>query len=715
MSADQLTSPGNAMGTVAYMSPEQALGKDLDARTDIFSFGAVLYEMASGALPFRADTTAGAFDAILNKPATPLSRRNPETPPELERIINKALEKDLELRYQSAAEMRADFKRLKRQTESGRSAAGIAPPQATRKSRPLYVLAAALVAIAALGAIAFLAMRGSLPPPRMLSATQLTSDNLPKDFVATDGPRVYFIETINERAVLSQVSAGGGDISRIPTPFANSFVHDVSPTRSELLVGSANGEDTFINTPETPEWIVPVPAGSPRRLSDVVALAAAWSRDGQQLAFSRGKDIYLAQWDGTQPHKLITTAGSPVAVQFSPDGSRLRFTTRDSDLGGFRLWEVAVDGTGLRPLLSDKFHQDPGECCGRWSADGAYYFYVAARHGHFEVWAIRENTGWLHRASPDPQPVTTGPLSYSSPAPALTGNRLFVVGEQQRAQLQRFDSKSQQFVPFLEGISAGEIDFSRDGKWLAYISYPDSLLWRSRTDGSDKLQLTSAPNQASMPEWSPDGKQIAYLCGIQQKAPGVCIVSSEGGYVEQIHPPGSRWPDDPQWSPDGKSLIMALYPVGYLGKPQDFSVIQYEVQSKNFTLLPGSVGMLGPRWSPDGRYISFFSANTRKEMLLEVSTAKWSELATGTVLQYPNWSLDSKYAYFEDLGPDGPEIDRVSIATRKKERVVLLKGIARVNMPESALPWNGVAPDGSPLIMRDVGSRELYSLELQLP
>jgi dipeptidyl aminopeptidase/acylaminoacyl peptidase len=393
----------------------------------------------------------------------------------------------------------------------------------------------------------------------------------------------------------------------------------------------------------------------------------------------------------------------------------LRFTTRDSDLGGFRLWEVAVDGTGLRPLLSDKFHQDPGECCGRWSADGAYYFYVAARHGHFEVWAIRENTGWLHRASPDPQPVTTGPLSYSSPAPALTGNRLFVVGEQQRAQLQRFDSKSQQFVPFLEGISAGEIDFSRDGKWLAYISYPDSLLWRSRTDGSDKLQLTSAPNQASMPEWSPDGKQIAYLCGIQQKAPGVCIVSSEGGYVEQIHPPGSRWPDDPQWSPDGKSLIMALYPVGYLGKPQDFSVIQYEVQSKNFTLLPGSVGMLGPRWSPDGRYISFFSANTRKEMLLEVSTAKWSELATGTVLQYPNWSLDSKYAYFEDLGPDGPEIDRVSIATRKKERVVLLKGIARVNMPESALPWNGVAPDGSPLIMRDVGSRELYSLELQLP
>jgi hypothetical protein len=102
-------------------------------------------------------------------------------------------------------------------------------------------------------------------------------------------------------------------------------------------------------------------------------------------------------------------------------------------------------------------------------------------------------------------------------------------------------------------------------------------------------------------------------------------------------------------------------------------------------------------------------------MLLELSTGKWSELASGTVLQYPNWSLDSKYSYFEDLGADGPEIDRVSVVTRKKERVTPLTGISRVSMQDSGVPWNGVAPDGSPLIMRDVGSRELYSLELQLP
>ena len=291
-----------------------------------------------------------------------------------------------------------------------------------------------------------------------------------------------------------------------------------------------------------------------------------------------------------------------------------------------------------------------------------------------------------------------------------------MIGEQQRAQLELLDAKSQQFVPFLNGISAGEIDFSRDGKWITYVKFPDYLLWRSRTDGSEKLQLTYAPVTVSMPRWSPDGRQIAYTCVLPRQIPKACIVSADGDATEEVQIGGQYWPDDPQWSPDGRSLILSLYPPGLVStRSQEFLVGQFDLQAKKITTLPGSQGMLAPRWSPDGRYISTFSVDGKKAMLLELSTGRWSELATGTILSYPNWSLDSKYEYFEDLGADGPEIDRVSMATRKKERVAALKGISRVPMVESGAPWNGVAPDGSPLIMRDVGNRELYSLELQLP
>jgi len=125
--------------------------------------------------------------------------------------------------------------------------------------------------------------------------------------------------------------------------------------------------------------------------------------------------------------------------------------------------------------------------------------------------------------------------------------------------------------------------------------------------------------------------------------------------------------------------------------------------------------MLAPRWSPDGRYLSSFTADNHKLMLLDLTTGQWSELSTGKSLSCPNWSRDGKFVYFEDSGEGGPEIARVSINDRRREHVVALKNVPRVYLSQSGQPWNGLAPDNSPVIMRDVGNREIYSLELQLP
>src|SRR5208282_3030131 len=297
MSELHLTSPGTAVGTIAYMSPEQAAGDELDARTDLFSFGAVLYEMATGLPAFSGNTSAMVFDAILHKaPASPV-RLNPNLPVELEQITNKALEKDRKLRYQSASEVGVDLKRLKREVESGRTGttsiyttaatAASATPAQPHSGAKLIAISAAVVVAAVLAYV----FRPALPPPRITSYTQITHDGWQKNSfgqttptVLTDGARLYIQETAHGRFVVAQVSASGGDTVPIAMPFSNAALDNLSPDRSELVVGSFSGYEL-----DQPLYAVPTLGGSPRRLTDLPGQDATWMANGDLLVANKAE------------------------------------------------------------------------------------------------------------------------------------------------------------------------------------------------------------------------------------------------------------------------------------------------------------------------------------------------------------------------------------------------------------------------------------------
>ena len=704
-----LTSPGTAMGTVAYMSPEQALGEELDARTDLFSLGVVLYEMATGRQAFQGSSTVAIFDGILNKAPTSPVRLNPEVPAKLEEIINKLLEKDRDLRYQVASELRADLKRLKRDTDSGRTAATAAPREMVRDVRATLpprqwrtwaaIAGGVLVAIAAI--LVYLLTR-PVAPPRVVRTVQITNTNRQKSGVLTDGSRLYFIDG---QLGLAQTSATGGQTVSIPItlPGAGFFsMADISPDGSELLI--TTGPGTVL---DGPLWTIPVLGGSPRRLGNLEVHTAAWSPDGKRMAYSTGKDIFLAQGDASEPKRLVTTAGFPRDLRWSPAATKLRFTLDDPQTNNRTIWEVSIDGTNLHALLPGWNKPTPNECCGHWTPDGRYFVFQSIREGTANIWAMREDGGLFRSTRHEPVQLTTGPMNIGEPVPSRDGKKLFVQGWQPRAELVRYDLKSGQFTPYLSGISAMGFDFSRDGEWVAYNQDAGGTIWRSKVDGTQKIQLTFPPLEAFLPRWSPDGKQIAFFGHPPGEPWQIYVVPAAGGSTELIYRSTSNLAD-PNWSPDGKSLVFGQN----ASSNQGSAVFVLDMKTRNASKLPGSDGLFSPRWSPDGRYVAAITLDSLGLMLFDFTTQKWTELAK-MFIGYPNWSRDSRFLHFDGILNNEEGFFRVRISDGKLERILSLKGFPEA--PGAFGNWTGLAPDGSPLVVRDASIQEIYAIDWDQP
>jgi Tol biopolymer transport system component len=273
-------------------------------------------------------------------------------------------------------------------------------------------------------------------------------------------------------------------------------------------------------------------------------------------------------------------------------------------------------------------------------------------------------------------------------------------------ELVRYDSKSDEWLPLLGGLQAMQLDYSRDGKWVTWASYPDASIWRSAADGGERLQLTTPPLFARNPRWSPDGLQVTFYGGIPGKPDRLYVVPAAGGAVRQLThgESGPSGDEDGSWSPDSASLVFGAQSADRQNRPMLATI---DVKTQRITRLPGSEGLWSPRWSPDGRYIAALDPefNLCIYNMQTHARTKLARIGAG----YPTWSRDGRYIYFEDNATSGWY--RVGIKDRRMEHLASLK----LKMAPETLGWIGLAPDGSLISTRDAGSTEIYALDWEAP
>jgi Tol biopolymer transport system component len=707
---DDKTAPGVLLGTVTYMSPEQARGRPAGVRSDVFALGAILYEMLAGRRPFSGATLADTLSAILREDPPPIESSSVAFPSTLDRVVRRCLEKEPAERFQTAGDVGFALEALTQMfdaTGSDRATWG-PPPAAKNRARGAALSWRSGVAFVALGAIGAVAARWLLAAPsapRIVNYRALTGGaNGEIVAFATDGERVYF--TLRGGLETRQVALNGGASAPLALPFAGGYVLDASKTRSSLLMQQDEGAwDGSL-------WSVPLPAGGARKLG-IEASGAAWSPDGQQLAFVRWKlpsQLATARGDGSKAKVLYESQDHLWGAAWSPDGQRLRFGLEETDTHHYWIMEIPATG-GVPRRLFRGFGGD-------WSTDDKTFIFTnrgtttgwenspgTGAGGRLNLFAAMEPRALHPWAAPQIEQLTFGPLHVRGSAFGRGGRGLVVLAADLRRRLMRFDAKASRFVPLFGGLQGGFLDYSWDGHSVAWVDANDLTLWRSRSDGTAPMQLTTTSLAVGMVRWSPDGRKLAFVGKPDESLPRIYVVSSDGGAPEPISPPekGEVW--DPGWLPDGKTVVWGLVDAG--------GIRAFDLEKKKLSVLPGTDDLFFPKCSRQGLILVVTKTGSASDTYwtYDAHTGHREDLGLPNSMSYPNFTRDGQWVIgcSSALGISG-----FSLRDRRLQRIAALDSIQTSSLAYGTC-WVGLDPEDSPIIMSDASTYELYALDWERP
>ncbi|HTF62618.1 MAG TPA: winged helix-turn-helix domain-containing protein [Edaphobacter sp.] len=561
-------------------------------------------------------------------------------------------------------------------------------------------------------------LRRPLPPPRLTNPVQLTRDGRRKNVVGTDGNRLYL--NILEPKAVGQVPVSGGLITEIPFDLPSQGglwgVSSVSPDGSSLL--ALDHFDIFRGSARVS--IIGILGHPVRYLTE--SNTATFSPDGRSVLYATPHGDIYSMAAGGEPRLILAShvpEGERVRtwdLSWSPGGSTIRFTR------GLKIWEVSSSGSNLHQLLPG-WHASASQWGGQWTLDGEFFLFVSGSIGSMnrfpnynhggQLWAIDERRGRLRPAIAEPIQLTSGPMVWGPAVSARDGHTIFSRGMSRRGELVRYDKRSNHFDPYLRGISAEMVAFSRDGRYVAYVTFPDGILWRANRDGTGLLQLTKPPFYPRDVRWSPDGSEIVFTDNSQNGVDAIYVVPSQGGTPKRLIPEESGPHADLTWSPDGKKVVYSTTCWQSVGNcsPAKIEVRILELATRRIITLPHRPeGFGSPRWSPDGRYIAGMPLKADNLSIFDLKTQQWKDLLRKGFNGFPSWSKDGRFIYFQ-RPTDDRGIFRIPISGGDEERIVDLKEFR--NMGWYPFGWLGLDPTDAPLLLRDTGTDEIYALTLE--